>query len=1006
MLKGKTEPVVAYRLARACTHAPERRHDTPFVGRDRELAQLRETPGSASRPSGAARSSRSSATPGVGKSRLVAEALASIEATVVRGRCLPYGEGITYWPVVEVLKQLDVRPPDEIAADGDPLAARRERAHRPQPRRSPGRFARRSSMPPPDRPLVVVFDDIQWGEETFHDLIEHVALLSTGRADPAPVHGPAGAHRAPPHLAGDAPTRAPRRPTTSTSSSARAFPASCASGSPARRAATRSSSARCSRWRHETDGEVVVPPTLQALLAARFDQLEPAERHVLECGAIEGEIFHRGAVQALSPAETQVTPRLAALVRKELIRPDRPQLVGEDGFRFRHLLIRDAAYEALPKATRADLHQRFAVWLEDHGTEARRAGRAPRLPPRASLPLPRRARTARRRRRLAAAARQTPHSRRPRAASAPGLHRAPSACSSAPPRSCPRPRSISPLETELGDVLFWTGRGRRGAPARGCPRRARRRRRATRSASCAGGSSAGVLRLCTRAGGRDRAAGRARRAGAARCSRPPATTSLCTSDTRALGRWRQCAQRRRRSAGGVRARRRPRTTGGPAARVRCGRRSSFRFDGHDTRRRTLLAWLDERALREPADHFWLVPAAAGALAMLGRFDEARAILAEARAELAERGGGLLLARSHGIRSPSTSSSWPAIPPPPPSSEQKDAALLEELGEQGLPSRLAAAMLAQALYALDRLEEADSLGRSRGGARRERRRRTQRFVATGQGEGARASRRACRRPSGSRARRSAIGDETDDAQRCRATRTPTSREVLAARRASATWTQPPRSSRRSNATSARATSSSARERDYGLASRELQDRRAAVGATPRYAEAAFASATCASSAVEDVPDLLVDQRLQHALPHRPDRAGDLDVRLPCHRGRVALTGQGERRRHVHHRADALALAVQRRVLERPLLELLEVHRHLEPAEAERHLHLCRPVTIVGDLEALDARHGLRHLRGVVENRPDDLAGGGELLRTFNFHFEVTSTFSRVRSGCRSISHTRW
>src|SRR5207247_11417620 len=113
----------------------------------------------------------------------------------------------------------------------------------------------------------------------------------------------------------------------------------------------------------EADGEVVVPPTLQALLAARLDQLETAERSVLERGAIEGEIFHRGAVQALAPEETQVTPRLAALVRKELIRPGRPLLAGEDGFRFRHLLIRDAAYDALPKASRAELHERFAIGL-------------------------------------------------------------------------------------------------------------------------------------------------------------------------------------------------------------------------------------------------------------------------------------------------------------------------------------------------------------------------------------------------------------------------------------------------------------------------------------------------------------------------------------------------------------------------------------------------------------------------------------------------------------------
>ena len=115
-------------------------------------------------------------------------------------------------------------------------------------------------------------------------------------------------------------------------------------------------------------GELEVPPTLRALLTARLDQLEPQERSVLERGAVEGEIFHRGAVQALAPDETEVLPRLAALVRHELIRPDRPQFPGEDGFRFRHLLIRDAAYDALPKTVRADLHRRFADWLESKTT--------------------------------------------------------------------------------------------------------------------------------------------------------------------------------------------------------------------------------------------------------------------------------------------------------------------------------------------------------------------------------------------------------------------------------------------------------------------------------------------------------------------------------------------------------------------------------------------------------------------------------------------------------------
>ena len=113
--------------------------------------------------------------------------------------------------------------------------------------------------------------------------------------------------------------------------------------------------------------EVEVPPTLKALLAARLDQLDAAERRVLERGSVEGEIFHRGSVQALAPEETQVTTRLAALVRQQLVRPEPAQLAGDDGYRFRHLLIRDAAYDALPKAVRADLHARFADWLDQHG---------------------------------------------------------------------------------------------------------------------------------------------------------------------------------------------------------------------------------------------------------------------------------------------------------------------------------------------------------------------------------------------------------------------------------------------------------------------------------------------------------------------------------------------------------------------------------------------------------------------------------------------------------------
>jgi len=362
-LKGKAEPVAAYRLLRV-QEAPERRHETRFVGRERELELLRDA-------WERARSERGCelvtivAEAGVGKSRLVAELLGRVDATVVRGRCLPYGQGITYWPVVEVLKQLAVVPVDEAAAAaiGSLLGEMQVQTSAEEIAWAVRKTLEQAAS---ERPLVVVFDDVHWGEETFLDLIEHVALLSTG----APIllacmARPELLERRPqwpvtlrlaPLPADDVEELIPRRIEVEL----RERIARAAGGNPL-------FITEMLAMAGEAQADVVVPPTLQALLTARLDMLEAPERGVLECGAVEGEIFHRGAVQALAPNEPQVTPRLAALVRKELIRPDAPQLPGEDGFRFRHLLIRDAAYDPLAKATRAELHERFALWLEEHG---------------------------------------------------------------------------------------------------------------------------------------------------------------------------------------------------------------------------------------------------------------------------------------------------------------------------------------------------------------------------------------------------------------------------------------------------------------------------------------------------------------------------------------------------------------------------------------------------------------------------------------------------------------
>lgn len=120
----------------------------------------------------------------------------------------------------------------------------------------------------------------------------------------------------------------------------------------------------------EGNGEIVMPPTIQALLQSRLDRLGTGERDLIGRGAVEGQVFHRGTVRELAPEpeRADVATHLLSLVRKEMIRPDQPTYPDEEAFRFRHLLIRDAAYDSLPKETRAELHEAFADWLDRHAT--------------------------------------------------------------------------------------------------------------------------------------------------------------------------------------------------------------------------------------------------------------------------------------------------------------------------------------------------------------------------------------------------------------------------------------------------------------------------------------------------------------------------------------------------------------------------------------------------------------------------------------------------------------
>ena len=370
-LKGKADPVAAWRLV-AVTGEARRRHDAPMVGRKTELRRLRDAHEQAVRDRSCQLFTVLGAA-GVGKSRLAYEFLKGLGATALRGRCLSYGEGITYWPVVEVLQQLDARPSDPAAAAAlSSMLGETEQGTTAE--EIAWAFRKLLEEQAEQHPLVCLFDDIHWAEETFLDLVEHVADLSRDAPllllcmarpellDARPGWGggklnattvllePLSARETEVLLnelggAGDLQAKILRT----------------AEGNPL------FVEEMLALVREAENGDIEVPPTIQALLAARLDQLNAPERGVLECGAVEGRMFHRGAVEALAPGGAEVSLRLVSLVRQELVRPDRSQLPGDDAFRFRHLLIRDAAYAGVPKATRAELHERFAEWLEQYG---------------------------------------------------------------------------------------------------------------------------------------------------------------------------------------------------------------------------------------------------------------------------------------------------------------------------------------------------------------------------------------------------------------------------------------------------------------------------------------------------------------------------------------------------------------------------------------------------------------------------------------------------------------
>ena len=366
-VKGKSLPLAAHRLTSldASAAGVARHLDRPMVGRERERQRIRADFADVV-AAGTCRLFTLIGPAGVGKSRLVGDFLEHVgsAATVAQARALSYGEGITYWPLVEILLQLGLDPDEAIrSSPADTQLATRAMLERTAQ----------------GKPLVLVLDDLQWAEPPLLDLVEHVAdwsreapilLLCVARPELLDVRAGWGGGKLnatsillEPLAAEDAARLADALlDDVALDRATRDRVLSTAEGNPL-------FIEEMTALAREAGGAVEVPPTIQAVLQARLDRLTEPERVVIERGAIEGKVFHRGSVTALAPEPQRggVPVQLFSLVRKELVRPDRTQIPGDDAFRFRHLLIRDTAYEALPKATRAELHERFADWLGAHG---------------------------------------------------------------------------------------------------------------------------------------------------------------------------------------------------------------------------------------------------------------------------------------------------------------------------------------------------------------------------------------------------------------------------------------------------------------------------------------------------------------------------------------------------------------------------------------------------------------------------------------------------------------
>ena len=407
-LKGKSEPVAAYELlgVRAESSRSAAR-ETHLVGRAQELdtvlAAFEEILQQAAPKwvtiTGAA---------GSGKSALVDAFRASVgeRARFLTGHCLSYGEGITFWPVAEIIKDAagiteldgsshDVQQKLHQLVDGaveSELLITRLSAALGISEYSAGAqeimWAVRTLLQhlASTDPVVIVIDDIHWAEPTLLDLVEYLATFIQGSSVMIVTSGRSELLEQRPEWLGQ--TKLVSLGALSTDAVKELlgilveeelppglgqYVVDAGQGNPLyiqeilKMLLEETLIERVDgRWEERVRLEdVQVPRTIQALLAARIERLPQDERSVVQHGSVVGKEFWFGAVHALTTEELrrEMGRALQSLVRRELLQPQPSELVGEDSFRFAQTLMRDAAYNALPKERRAELHEKVAAWL-------------------------------------------------------------------------------------------------------------------------------------------------------------------------------------------------------------------------------------------------------------------------------------------------------------------------------------------------------------------------------------------------------------------------------------------------------------------------------------------------------------------------------------------------------------------------------------------------------------------------------------------------------------------